>query len=92
MKERRREKRIEDGKLNPHSRRYMFRELSDEELQRLADDLKKRGQYKPIEITPNGVIVCGHQRVAAAKLLGLKQIPCRVRHDLTDADPDATSL
>lgn len=76
--------------LKPHpQQKELFPPLSDIELQCLADDLKKNGLRYPAEILPDGTIVCGHQRVAAAKLLGWAEIDCIVRHDLAAAGNDA---
>jgi ParB-like chromosome segregation protein Spo0J len=72
--------------LTPHPLQYsLFPPLSDIELQALADDIEVNGLRHPVEILPDGTIVCGHQRVAAAKLLNWEEIDCIVRQDLVDA-------
>jgi len=44
----------------------------------LREDIRKRGIVEPLEITPNGTVLNGRERLAAAKHLGLKEIPVRV--------------
>lgn len=38
----------------------------------------------PIVIDADGVVVCGHTRLKAAKKLHLEKVPCIVANDLTD--------
>jgi hypothetical protein len=59
-----------------------FHDLSQREVRLLAEDMKANGQTTPIEVLPSGVIVDGHQRLSAAKLLRWKDVRVRVRHDL----------
>jgi ParB/RepB/Spo0J family partition protein len=74
--------------LKTHPRQLeLFGEPSDQELQDLAESMKK-GLDHPIEILPDGKILCGHRRTAAARLLGWPSIAAIVRHDL-GADPVA---
>jgi hypothetical protein len=71
------------AKLRPHPRQMeIFLDLSDIELQHLADDLRRNGIREPVEILPDGTIIAGHQRCRAAELLGWDKILCQVRHDL----------
>ncbi len=64
---------VED--LRPFSKQYeFFSDYSHYELMALEADMEKFGQRVPIEITPEGEIVDGHQRVAVAKLLGWAEI------------------
>jgi ParB/RepB/Spo0J family partition protein len=67
----------------------MFGDVSDEELKALAEDMDKNGQRDPVHILPDGVILAGHQRVRAARLLGWKEIEVIVRDDLAEAGPQA---
>ena len=60
----------------------MFGDVAEAELKALAEDMKRRGQHAAVEITPAGVIIAGHQRVRAAKLLGWTEIDVVVRSDL----------
>jgi len=59
-----------------------FHPLSDEEMARLTDDMKRTGQRTPIEVTPDGRVIDGHQRWRAAQKLGWATVTVVVRHDL----------
>ena len=75
--------------LRPHKlQAQVYQDLTDAELQALADDIRVNGLRHPIEITPDGVVICGHQRLRAVMLLGWKRILCIVRYDLA-AEGDA---
>lgn len=75
--------RIDRSATNP---RKTFRNLED-----LAASIKAQGIIQPLLVRPhksrqNGYeLVFGERRWRAAALLGLDQVPCIVRHDLTDA-------
>jgi ParB/RepB/Spo0J family partition protein len=60
----------------------MFGAVSEAELQDLAENMRKHGLQHPVEATPDGVVIVGHQRVRAARMLGWKEIDVIVRHDL----------
>jgi ParB family chromosome partitioning protein len=69
--------------LRDHPRQAeMFGDVDEEELKALAESMRKRGQRDSVEITPDGTVIAGHQRVRAAKLLGWTEIDAVVRHDL----------
>jgi ParB family chromosome partitioning protein len=74
-------------KLRPHPRNaVLFDDLPSTELTDLAQDMKRQGLITPIEIMPEGMIICGHQRVQAARQLEWTEIEVVVRHDLVDQD------
>ena len=76
--------------LKPHPQQaQMFNDLTDQEIENLAKDMERNGQMQPVEITSDGTIICGHQRVLAAKLLGWTQIDVVIRGDLEEAGEDA---
>jgi ParB/RepB/Spo0J family partition protein len=56
--------------------------MSDDEIDKLALDIKLNGLQIPIEITPDYDIICGHGRVEAARKLGRTDIKAWIRHDL----------
>jgi ParB family chromosome partitioning protein len=61
-------------------------EINEGELRELADSIRERGLLQPIEVTPRGerfLIVFGDRRYLAHKLLGLKDVMCRVE-DMED--------
>src|SRR5262249_42402130 len=71
--------------LSTHPRQAeVFGDLPEEKLLELAADLERNGQKTPIEVTPENVIICGHQRVRAAELLAWTEINAVVRDDLAD--------
>ena len=49
----------------------------------LANSIRDFGFKQPVVVDVNNVIVAGHSRLEAAKMLGLKEVPCIVASDLT---------
>jgi ParB/RepB/Spo0J family partition protein len=77
--------------LREHPRQLeFFTAASKLEIKELAADLRVRGQQEPIHVCPDGTIIRGHRRAAAAKLLGWKTIKALVRHDLADPSNRST--
>ena len=74
----------EVARLMPHPRQGVFRTHTTHEIRDIADSLERDGLICPVEILPDGTIICGHGRVAAAKLLGWATIHVWVRTDLFD--------
>lgn len=58
----------------------------------VAASIKEFGFKQPVVIDRDGVIVCGHTRVLAAKELGLQTVPCVVAYDLTEEQINAYRL
>ncbi len=58
----------------------------------VASSISEFGFKVPIVIDKNGVIVCGHTRLLAAKKLKLKEAPCVVADDLSDEQIKAFRL
>lgn len=52
-------------------------------VQAVADSIKEFGFKVPIVVDSDNVIVAGHTRLKAARLLGLDKVPCIVADDLT---------
>jgi ParB family chromosome partitioning protein len=76
--------------LKPHSRQAEFFPPPDErEVMELAGDLEANGLLQPVEVLPDGTIVCGHKRVQAARMLGWPRISVWIRADLDAAGPAA---
>lgn len=63
--------------------KHKFKLYSDEELQALSDSIKMVGLLDPILVWQakegNYYILCGHNRVRACKLAGLKTVTCNVK-------------
>lgn len=73
------EKKISE--INPYEKNPRF---NDNAVKKVANSIKDFGFKVPIIIDKNGVIVCGHTRYEAAKLLELKTVPCTIIDNLTD--------
>jgi ParB/RepB/Spo0J family partition protein len=85
---------IELGELVPHPlQAAYFEDLSQFDLEALADDIRRNGLRCPIEVLPRNraglpenTIIAGHQRRRALEKLGETEATVIVRHDLADAD------
>lgn len=72
-------------KLKPHPKQSAcFPDPPESEIKELAEQIRN-GLDHPIEILPDGTIICGHRRTLAARLLGWEEIDVLVRHDLEEA-------
>lgn len=49
----------------------------------VAESIRRFGFKQPIVVDEQGVVVCGHVRLAAAKSLGMTELPCVLANDLT---------
>ena len=58
---------------------------NDAGVAKVADSIKQFGFLNPIIIDANGVIISGHTRLKAAKLLEMEEVPC-VISDLSEED------
>ena len=65
---------------------------NEKAIAKVAESIKQFGFKVPLVIDKNNVIVTGHTRLAAAKTLGLKEVPCIVANDLTDEQIKAFRL
>src|SRR5262245_21002459 len=63
----------------------MFGDLPDAELRALAEDMRANKQKDPVEILPGGIVLAGHQRIRAARLLGWTEVDVVIRYDLAEA-------
>lgn len=73
---------VDDLRPNPRNPRGA---VDPSTLEELVASIRVQGVLQPLLICPNGIIVAGHRRLAAAKLAGLCQVPVVVR-DLTEAE------
>ena len=70
---------ININELKPHPRNSeFFDDMEGDKWQEFVESIKSRGIIEPIVITPDKMIVSGHQRVRAAKELGIKTVMCDV--------------
>jgi N6-adenosine-specific RNA methylase IME4 len=65
-------------RLSPHPNAGMVPALEADEYRLLRDDVELRGIVTPLEITPDLVVVDGHQRLRIAHELQLARVPVRV--------------
>jgi ParB family chromosome partitioning protein len=52
-------------------------------LDELAESIRAQGVLQPLLITPDGLVVAGHRRLAAARMAGRDEVPVVIR----DLDP-----
>lgn len=57
---------------------------SERQIKLIGESIKEYGFKQPVVIDRYDVIVAGHGRVEAAKLIGMEQLPCIVADDLTE--------
>ena len=72
-------KNIEDIKMYENNPRN-----NDGAVEYVANSIKEFGFKVPIVLDKNNIIVAGHTRYKAAKLLNLKELPCIIADDLSD--------
>ena len=65
---------------------------SRKQIRQIADSIAAFGFLVPILIDEGRVVIAGHGRYAAAKLLGLKQVPAIEVRDLSEAKRRALAL
>ena len=66
-------------KLKPYPRNA--RTHSKKQIRQIAESVRQFGFTNPILIDPDGMILAGHGRAEAARLLGLSSVPCvRIDH------------
>ena len=56
---------------------------------KVASSIREYGVRQPIVVDVHDVIIIGHLRLAAAKTLGLKEVPVHIASDLTPAQVKA---
>jgi len=61
------------------------RAISAEAVNKVANSLREFGWQQPIVVDPEMVVVAGHTRLLAARLLGMTQVPIKVAEGLTPA-------
>jgi ParB-like chromosome segregation protein Spo0J len=76
--------------LNANARNA--RTHSKKQIRQLANSIVAFGFNTPMLIDENGVIIAGHARYAAAKLLGLKEVPVIEVQGLSEAKRRALAL
>lgn len=65
---------------------------NDSAVESVANSIKEFGFKVPIVIDKNNVVIAGHTRLKASKMLGLKEVPCIIADDLTEDQVKAFRL
>lgn len=81
---------IELSKLKPYENNA--KKHPEEQIQDIANSIKRFGWRQPILLDKNSVIIAGHGRYMAAQKLGLKQALCAYADDLTEEQVKAYRL
>jgi ParB/RepB/Spo0J family partition protein len=66
---------LRENELNPRGRVSP----DDPGIPELAASIREQGVLQPLLVTPDGTVVAGHRRLAAARLAGLAAVPVTVR-------------
>jgi hypothetical protein len=61
----------------------------DWQIQQIAGSIKEFGFMSPVLIDADNMILAGHGRIAAANILGLKDVPCIEAKHLSDLQKKA---
>lgn len=60
-----------------------------DQIRKIADSIKEFGFLNPILLDSENMILCGHGRLEAARLLGMEEVPCLYADGLTEAQKRA---
>lgn len=82
-------RRTDDIRPNPLNPRGPV--VEDDDLRDLADSIRAQGILQPLIVTPDGLLIAGHRRLAAAALAGCDTVPC-IERDLVPAAQIATMI
>lgn len=79
--------------LKPHPKNNeFFDDLDGEEFERLKNSIRDEKIYTDILVSPDMTIISGHQRVRAAKELGMTLVPIKIDDDLQDENSKLRAL
>lgn len=70
-------------KVHPRNTEF-FDDISGKQYEEFKNSIKEEGIISEIIVAPDMTIISGHQRYKAAKELGIKIVPIRIREDLID--------
>jgi len=68
------------------------KEHPPEQVDKIADSIRRFGWDQPIVVDGEGVIIKGHGRLKAAQQIDLEHVPAVVRDDLSDAEKRAARI
>lgn len=72
-------------KVHPRNQEF-FDDISGQDYENFKKSISEEGIISEIIVSPDMTIISGHQRYKAAKDLGMKMVPIRIREDLIDED------
>lgn len=72
-------------KVHPRNQEF-FDDISGQDYENFKKSISEEGIISEIIVAPDMTIISGHQRYKAAKDLGMKMVPIRIREDLIDED------
>lgn len=72
-------------KVHPRNQEF-FDDISGQDYVNFKKSISEEGIISEIIVSPDMTIISGHQRYKAAKDLGMKMVPIRIREDLIDED------
>ena len=78
------------GRLIPYARNS--RKIPERAIDKVAASIQEFGWRQSIVVDKDGVVICGHTRLLAAKKLGLQEVPVHVADNLTPAQVKAYRL
>src|ERR671913_955031 len=77
-------------KITPYARNA--RQIPPEAVDKVAGSIREFSFRQPIVVDGQGVIICGHTRLLAARKLGMREVPVHVADSLTPAQVRAYRL
>lgn len=79
--------------LKPHPKNNeFFDDLNGEDFERLKNSIRDEKIYTDILVSPDMTIISGHQRVRAAKELGMTLVPIKIDDDLQNENSKLRAL
>ena len=76
-------KKISLLKTHPHNK-ILYNDTDAEQVANLAENIKEYGQITPVVINQNNIILSGHRRISALKVLGKTYAECTIK----DIEPE----
>lgn len=78
------------NKITPYARNA--RQIPPEAVDKVASSIREFSFRQPIVVDGQGVIICGHTRLLAARKLGMREVPVHVADNLTPTQVRAYRL
>src|SRR6476660_5758105 len=66
------------SRLRAHGHPYLLPPLPTAAYESFRQDIARRGITNPLEITSEGIVLDGRERLRAARSLGIEQLPVRI--------------